>query len=74
MIEPECAFKPYMIEPVVHQNSDWPNSNRSSFDSSQDKGEFNHFTQGWGQGRVWEGDKRFFSDIFCIYSTLKTIF
>ena len=35
--------KPYMIEPVVHHNSDVPNSNVSSFHSSQDEDDFNRF-------------------------------
>ena len=33
--------KPYMIEPVVHHNSDGPNSNGSSSHSSQDEDGFN---------------------------------
>ena len=44
-MEPNRAIKPYMIEPVVHQNPDGPNrglnSNGRSFDSSQDEDDFN---------------------------------
>ena len=34
-------MEPHTIEPVVHHNLDGPNSNGSSFDSSQGKGDFN---------------------------------
>ena len=36
-MEPKRVIKPYMIEPVVHHNSDGPNSDGSYFDSSQDE-------------------------------------
>ena len=36
-MEPNRVNKPYMIEPVVHHNTDGPNSNESSFHSSQDE-------------------------------------
>ena len=49
-----------MIEPVVHQNSDGPNSNESSFHSSQDEDEFNRFNM----DRNWERGLGF---VFIIY-------
>ena len=36
-MEPNRVKEPYMIEPVVHHNLDGPNSNISTFDSSQDE-------------------------------------
>ena len=39
-MEPNRVIKPYMIKPVVHHNLYGPNSNGSSFDSSQDEDDF----------------------------------
>ena len=49
-MEPNRVNKPYMIEPVVHHYSDGPNSNGSSFHSSQDEDDFNRFNM----DRNWE--------------------
>ena len=51
-MEPNRANKLYMIEPVVHHNSDGPNSNGSSFHSSQDEDDFNCFNMNsnWERG------------------------
>ena len=49
-MEPNRVKKPYMIEHVVHHNSDGPNSARRSFHSSQDKDDFNLFNM----DRNWE--------------------
>ena len=49
-MEPNRVNKPYMFEPVVHHNSDGPNSNGSSFHSAQDEDDFNRFNM----DRNWE--------------------
>ena len=51
-MEPNRANKPYMIESVVHHNSDGPNSNGNSFPSSQDEDDFNGFNmnRNWDRG------------------------
>ena len=49
-MEPNRVNKPCMVEHVVHQNSDGPNSNGSSFHSSQDEDDFNRFNM----DRNWE--------------------
>ena len=49
-MEPNRVNKPYMIGPVGHHNSDWPNSNGSSFHSSQDEDDVNRFSM----DRHWE--------------------
>ena len=59
-MEPNRVNKSYMIEPVVHHNSDGPNSNGSSFHSSQDEDDFNRFSM----DRNWE---RGFGIIFLVY-------
>ena len=53
-MEPNRVDKPYMIEPVVHHNSDGPNSNGNSFHSSQDEDGFNRFNmdRNWSTGWV----------------------
>ena len=53
-MEPNRVNKPYMIEPVVRHNSDGPNSNESSFHSSQDEYDFNRFNmdRNWEHGLV----------------------
>ena len=49
-MEPIRVTKPYIMEPVVDHNSDRPHSNGSSFHSSQDKDDCNHFSM----DRNWE--------------------
>ena len=49
-METNCAKKSYMLEPVIHHNSDGPNSYGISFHSSQDEDDFNRFNM----DRNWE--------------------
>ena len=57
LLEPNHVIEPYMFQPVLHHILDGPNSNRISFDSSPDKGDFN-MESNWEHGLV---------DIFLLY-------
>ena len=51
-MEPNRDITPYMIEPVIHHNSDGPITGVTlTFDSSQDEGDFN-MDKNWEHGLV----------------------